>query len=69
MQPDRGLSTQQFAGRKKDKARISVMITANVIDQNVRIFGLSEQQGILDALGMWISTLLAASSAGTIKFG
>ena len=29
MQPDRGLSTQQFAGKKKDKTRISVMVTAN----------------------------------------
>jgi hypothetical protein len=29
MQPDRGLATEQMAGKKKDKARISVLVTAN----------------------------------------
>ena len=29
VQPDRGLSTQQLAGKKKDNERISVMIIAN----------------------------------------
>lgn len=29
MQPDRDLSTQRLAGKKKDKARVTVMITAS----------------------------------------